>query len=159
MADIRPARPADCPAIVSHVNGLARDIGVDVRPQVTAEGLQKHGFGDNPLLLLWVAESEGRIVGSTVANFMYSTWRGAAGIYVADLYVEPAARGGGIGERLLRGLVREAWGKGARFIRLDVDVRNEGAARFYARAGFHEHTDDRFFMLEAEACETFLAGA
>lgn len=157
MITFRQARPEDCEAIAGHVLQLARHIGVSFTPKVTADELRRHGFGENPLLFLWVAQSEEAIMGSAVANLMYSTWRGEPGIYIIDLFVDPQSRGLRIGEKLLRDLARQAWAKGARYIRLDVDNNNHGAARFYERAGFHAHLDDRYFALDEPAMKSFIS--
>jgi ribosomal protein S18 acetylase RimI-like enzyme len=159
MPLIRQARPEDCNAIATHIRNLARDIGSPVKPKVTPTNLRTLGFGSNPLLLLWVAELDGRVIGYCVGNFIYSTWRGAPGLYVVDLYVDPEARGARIGERLLRAAVREAWQKGARFVRLDVGNGNHGAARFYERVGFHQHQTDRFFVLDEPEFRQFAGQA
>jgi GNAT superfamily N-acetyltransferase len=159
MLAFRPARPEDCDTIARHVRQLARDVRVDILPKVTGDDLRRHGFGEKPLLILWVAERDSTVVASIAANFMYSTWRGQAGIYVIDLYVEPEARSSRIGEKLLRALGKEAWDQGARFIRLDVDHNNEGAARFYERKGFKIHAADRYFGLEASDFENFLSAS
>jgi ribosomal protein S18 acetylase RimI-like enzyme len=156
MPTIRKALPEDCDAIAEHVRRLAIDIGVNVSPKVTAGDLRTHAFCEAPLLCLWVAEGDGQLSGSCISNFMFSTWRGMKGIYVIDLYVTPEMRGAKLGERLLRTAAREAWDKGARFIRLDVDHMNEGAARFYERAGFRPHDEDRTFALEPEQYAAFL---
>jgi ribosomal protein S18 acetylase RimI-like enzyme len=50
--------------------------------------------------------------------------------------VAPAARGGGIGSRLLAALIERAAGEGYHSIRLDVIDTNPGARRLYERMGF-----------------------
>ncbi len=61
---------------------------------------------------------------------------GKVGIFVEDLYVDPAARGSGIGRQLLiTALEREA-GRGAAFLKLEVTTTNSGAVAFYRKCGF-----------------------
>jgi ribosomal protein S18 acetylase RimI-like enzyme len=108
------------------------------------------------MLAVWVAEHDGRLAGSCITSFLFSTWRGVPGIYVIDLYIVPELRGARAGEKLLRAVAREGWSQGARFIRLDVDHMNAGAARFYERTGFRPHDEDRAFVLEPEDYAGFI---
>ena len=48
-----------------------------------------------------LAEEDGRPVGMALFFHNYSTWLGRAGIYLEDLYVQPAYRGRGYGKALL----------------------------------------------------------
>lgn len=48
-----------------------------------------------------IAEEDGRPVGMALFFHNYSTWLGRAGIYLEDLYVQPAYRGRGYGKALL----------------------------------------------------------
>jgi GNAT superfamily N-acetyltransferase len=61
----------------------------------------------------------------------FSTWVGKHGIYLDDLYVRPAARGGGVGTALLQTLARICVERG--YDRLDWWVLdwNEKAIGFY----------------------------
>lgn len=158
MTGFRPARPEECDIVADHVHRLTIDIGAKVQPRITGAALRQYLFADPPLLHAWVAETPDGIVGSCIASPIFSTWRGVPGLYVVDLYVTPEARGNGTGEALLRALARDAWARGARFIRLDVDNANAGAARFYRRLGFHEHTGDRFYAIEPEDLDRFIRG-
>jgi ribosomal protein S18 acetylase RimI-like enzyme len=88
----------------------------------------------------------------------FSTWRGAKGLYVVDLFVEEAQRGRGLGHALLRESARRAAAKGARFLKLEVDRWNDGAARFYGRLGFAHKESERLFILDDAAFSRFLDG-
>lgn len=52
------------------------------------------------------------------------------------LYVRPEARGGGIGQALVRRLLREARGIGYSALKLDTLISMESAIRLYERMGF-----------------------
>jgi ribosomal protein S18 acetylase RimI-like enzyme len=157
MFTIRDALPADCEAIAEMVRGLARDTGAAKVPEVTGETLRAHAFGRRALLILTVAEDERGLAGCCVAAKTFSTWRGAQGLYIIDLYVAPHARNVGLGERLLHTVARQGWKAGARFIRMEVAKNNAGAERFYERFGFHENRDDAMWALE-ESSMKVLAG-
>ena len=55
---------------------------------------------------------------------------------IKRMYVEPGARGGGVGRRMLEVLEAEALALGARVLMLETGVRQEAAVALYRRAGF-----------------------
>jgi putative acetyltransferase len=79
----------------------------------------------------WVAEREGRIVGS-VSVFPESEKT----VELKKLYVAPAARGRGLGAALVKIAEREARERNASSVVLWTDTRFETAHRLYARLGF-----------------------
>ena len=87
----------------------------------------------------------------------YSTWRGARGLYVVDLFVLPEARGRNVGLDLLRCSARRFAARGAQFIKLEVDQSNTGAQRFYARLGFRKKSEDRLHILEQDELQKFIS--
>ncbi len=151
---VRPMRGEEADAVAGMVRGLARDVGVDVVPQVTGEGLRQAG----DLVDVVVAEDGGVLLGACLGLMTYSTWRGARGLYVVDLFVDGAARGRQVGEKLLRESARRAAQRGARFIKLEVDETNDGAERFYARLGFAKKSADRLHILEQDRLAKFISG-
>ena len=83
-------------------------------------------------------------------SVQFSTWIGAPGLYVIDIFVLPGFRGGQLGRKLLAAAARHGRELGCRFIRLDVDHRNSGAEKFYAQLGFSKRAGDSIFVLKAE---------
>ena len=61
-------------------------------------------FSDNPVAYCHVAEDNGVVVGISIWFLNYSTWVGKPGIYLEDLYVDPAFRGKGYGLAFLKEL-------------------------------------------------------
>jgi ribosomal protein S18 acetylase RimI-like enzyme len=59
-------------------------------------------------------------------------------LYVSSLAVAPGRRGRGIGGELMRAAVEVAGWRRFASVALDVGIENEGARRFYQRAGFVE---------------------
>lgn len=144
---IRAGLPADCDDVALMVRELAEATAPGVIPKVTGDTLRRDLFGPSPLLRLVVAEGDSRLAGCCLSLFMFSTWRGARGLHIIDLYVRPAARNTRLGERLLVEAARRGWQEGARFIRLEVERGNEGAERFYKRLGFHHKDNETLFAL------------
>ena len=104
-----------------------------------------------------MADDGGRLVGACLTLMTFSTWRGSRGVYVADLFVEAAARGQDIGQRLLRNAAARGVDRGAKFIKLEVDLSNPAAERFYQRLGFKRKDEDRLFFLEQDRLAEFIA--
>ena len=134
-------------AVAVLIRQLPKDLGLSTIPKITGQSLRDA----KDLAYAIVAVDDGLILGVCLWTMTYSSWRGCAGIYISDLYVLPHARGRKIGERLLRGTLQEAQKKGAQFVKMEVEIGNHAAARFYQRLGFIHKVDDRIFILEPEA--------
>src|SRR5947199_9116033 len=83
-----------------------------------------------------VAIERGRPVGLAALSFVWPLEHGGRSSWLEELYVQPAARGRGIGTRLLHAALRVAAESGAVAVDLEVDVDHQRAARLYAREGF-----------------------
>lgn len=83
--------------------------------------------------------------------YNYSTWRSAPGIYLEDLYVQPAARGKGYGFRLLKFLAKEVVSIGGRRLEWSVLKWNEPSIKFYKSIGANAMEEWEKMMLEGEA--------
>lgn len=150
---IRPMRADEADAVAAMVRGLAEHIGTDIVPKLTGEKLN----AAQDLIDVVVAEEEGRLLGACLGLMTFSTWRGAPGLYVVDLFVAPQARGRSIGADLLRASARRFARRGAQFIKLEVDETNTGAERFYARLGFSKKVEDRLHVLEQDRLSAFVS--
>jgi ribosomal protein S18 acetylase RimI-like enzyme len=151
---IRDMREEEAGEVVEMVRGLARDTGVALVPKLTAASLRDN----RSLVEVLVAEAEGRLLGACLTLLTFSTWRGARGLYVVDLFVDSAARNRKVGLRLLREAARRGHAKGARFIKLEIDHTNLGAERFYQRLGFRKKEEDRLLILEQNGLDELLNG-
>jgi GNAT superfamily N-acetyltransferase len=136
---IRPAGSSDVPTIVRLVRELADFEGLADQVRITEADVLRDGFGNIPRFECLLVEIDGAAVGFALFFHTYSTFEGRPGIYLEDLYLAEAARGGGIGRLLLARLARIAVERGCR--RLDLSVLDWNPARgFYQRLGFR-HTD------------------
>jgi ribosomal protein S18 acetylase RimI-like enzyme len=147
-------RPGQEDAVAAMLRQLPKDLGLDVVPKVTGEGLREAAG----LARVTVAEDSGLLLGCCLWTMTFSSWRGCKGIYVSDLYVMQHARGRNVGDKLLRGVAREAAALGAGFIKLEVDVSNELAQGFYRRRKFKYKAEDQYWVLEPEDFESFAKG-
>ena len=100
-ATIREAAPADIPEILRLVQALADYEHEPDAVKADEAMLNAALFGADANAEGLIAELDGRAVGFAVWFHNFSTWTGKRGIYLEDLFVEPEARGSGIGKALL----------------------------------------------------------
>ena len=98
---IRPATPADLPAIVGLIRELAVFEKLEHLMVATPESMAPHLFGLRPAAESVVAEADGQVVAFALFFTNFSTFLGKPGLYLEDLYVQPAHRGSGLGRALL----------------------------------------------------------
>lgn len=147
---IRPAEPEDVPALDKGLRQLSAGMG-DGHLAAPAD-LLAAGFGAHPAFHAILAERAGAVIGVVLLSPVFSTVRGAAGVYVSDLWVDARARGAGLGARLLaaaRDRAAALWG--ARFLRLAVYDDNPRARAFYRRLGFVPRPGETILTLDGAA--------
>ena len=112
---IRSAVPADAALIVRFIAALAEYEKLSHEAKATEADIARDLFGPEPKVFCEIAEYEGEPVGFALWFYTYSTFQGRYGIWLEDLFVDPAARGLGIGKALLVNLaqrcVREGLGR------------------------------------------------
>lgn len=150
-ATIRPARAGDEGDILRLIRDLAAYEREPDAVQMTAEGLAAHLFADVPRVFAHVAEADGRIVGTAVWFLNFSTWTGQHGIYLEDLFVDPAVRGEGVARGLFRALALEAKVRGCLRIEWAVLDWNDLAKGFYSRLGAQHNDTWEPWRLSGEA--------
>ncbi len=132
---LRPATPADCPAIVGLIRELAVFEKLEHLVVVTPETLEPQLFGPRPAAEAVVAEVGGQVVAFALFFTNFSTFLGKPGLYLEDLYVQPAHRGSGLGKALLQHLAALAVERGCGRFEWCVLDWNENAIRFYEKMG------------------------
>ena len=152
---IRPAAPGDVPAIVGLIRQLAEFEHLTHLLRVTPETLAPHLFGVRPVAEALVAEGEGRLLGFALFFGSFSTFLARPGIWLEDLFVEPEARGRGIGEALLGHLAGLAAARGCGRLEWSVLDWNEKAIRFYQRMGATVMPDWRICRITGETLAAF----
>ncbi len=103
---IRTAVAADAGLIVRFVADLAAYERLSHEAKASEADITRDLFGSNPKVFAEIAEWDGKPIGFTLWFYTYSTFQGRAGIWLEDLYVDPALRGKGIGKALLANLAR-----------------------------------------------------
>jgi GNAT superfamily N-acetyltransferase len=155
---IRDATVDDVPVILHFLQRMAEVDGRSAPLQSTAQTIGTAMSGEAPQLAVLLAEVAGTPVGFASYFQTYSTFLGRAGIWLDDLYVEEAARRGGIGAALLRHLAGIAAAVGCGRIEWSVGVGNHRGIEFYRRHGAVVREHVRLCRLDRDAI-TRLAAA
>jgi GNAT superfamily N-acetyltransferase len=134
-ATIRPVEDRDVDAVVGLVHELATYERAAEHCLLTSEQLRAALFVPSPALFGHVAEVDGTVVGCALWFLNFSTWRGVHGLYLEDLYVQPAHRGAGIGRALLARLAGVCAERGLARLEWAVLDWNESSIGFYRALG------------------------
>lgn len=86
----------------------------------------------------YVAEIEGKVVGSLLITFEWSDWRAAQIWWLQSVFVQPGARENGAFKALFDYVEHEAKGNAACELKLYVMDNNPRAKVAYERAGMHQ---------------------
>jgi len=133
---IRAARPDDAAAIAAIYNdGIAgRQATFETRPREPHEIL---AWLENGLPVLVAERAGGRIVGFARVS-PYSSRPFYAGVGDHGVYVDPAARGGGVGRALLEAIAAAAERQGMYKLTSRVFTTNAASRAVHRAAGFVE---------------------
>ena len=143
---IRYARFDDCDAIL-RLLGQIRRLHQTLRPDIFREGTTKYTAEDlreiikdesRPILI--AADGDDTVLGYAMCVVKeqkgHSVVKDCRTLYLDDLCVDEAIRGGGIGKALTEECIALARDCGARRVELNVWECNAGAMAFYERHGF-----------------------
>ena len=132
---IRPATVADAGLIVGFIEKLADYEKLSHEAKATEADILRDLFGPEPKVFCEIAEWDGEPVGFTLWFYTYSTFQGRHGIWLEDLFVDPALRGKGIGKALLVNLARRCVAEGLGRFEWWVLDWNEPSIDFYKSQG------------------------
>jgi GNAT superfamily N-acetyltransferase len=141
MTTIRDATAADAGLIVGFIRALGEYEKMLDEVLITEADVARSLFGPNPRVFCDIAEAGGAPVGLALWYYNFSTFEGAAGIYLEDLFVTPEARGTGAGLALMRRLAQRCREEGLKRIDWQVLHWNKLASDFYDRLGAETGSD------------------
>jgi GNAT superfamily N-acetyltransferase len=154
---LRPAELRDVVPIVGLIRELAEFEKLTHLLQVTPEKLRPHLFGEKAVAEAMVAEVNGEVGAFALYFTNFSTFLAQPGLYLEDLYVQPAHRGKGVGEAMLTRLGKLAAERGYGRFEWSVLDWNESAIRFYERMGATLLPDWRICRVTGDALAAFSA--
>jgi GNAT superfamily N-acetyltransferase len=138
---LRDATRDDLPLVLRFVRALAEYERMLDEAVGTEADFDRALFGASPRVFAMFAEMAGEPVGFALWFYTFSTFTGRATLYVEDVFVEPAHRGGGIGRALFTALARRAVAEGCTRMEWSVLNWNEPAIRFYRGIGAVPQTE------------------
>ena len=156
---IREGGPADLGLIVKFIRDLAEYERLAHAVELDEATLERYLFGERRYAETLIAEDaeSGAPLGFALYFHNFSTFLGRPGIYLEDLFVEPAHRGVGAGRLLLQRLAQIAVERGCGRLEWSVLDWNQPAIGFYRRLGAEPQDEWTVYRLAGEALRA-LAG-
>ena len=151
--NIRQATEADVPLILKFIRDLAIYEKLEHKVFATEQGLRQTLFGNPRFAEVVFAVENGVEAGFALFFHNYSTFLGAPGIYLEDLFVKPEFRGRGLGKALLAHLAKLARDRGCGRVEWAVLDWNTPSINFYKSLGAIVLDDWRIFRLTGDAME------
>jgi GNAT superfamily N-acetyltransferase len=150
---LRAAEPRDLPAIVALIGELAEFEQLAHLVETSEERLRPHLFGDKPAAECLVGEVDDAVAAFALFFTNFSTFKCRPGLYLEDLYVQPAHRGTGLGKALLTALAELAVRRGCGRFEWSVLDWNANAIAFYERMGAQVLPDWRICRVTGDALQ------
>jgi GNAT superfamily N-acetyltransferase len=135
MISIRQAEPEDFELVADFIRKLADYEKLAHEVRFDADELRGHLFGARPAAEVLIGEVDGNPSGFALFFQTFSTFEGKPGIWLEDLFVEPGARGSGLGRALLARLAALVVERGGARLEWAVLDWNELGKGFYRSIG------------------------
>ena len=147
---IAPATEKDVPIILHFIRRLAEYERLSEECIVTEDLIREALFGAHPVAEVLLASWADEPAGFALYLRNFSTFLGQTGIYLEDLFVEPAFRGRGIGKALMVYLARITRERDYGRLEWAVLDWNRPAIEFYHKLGATPMHDWTIFRLTGE---------
>lgn len=135
MITIRQAGEADFNLVADFIRKLADYEKLAHEVRFDDATLHRHLFGPRPAAEVLIGEVDGVASGFALYFQTFSTFEGKPGIWLEDLFVEPHARGAGLGRALLSRLAALVIERGGARLEWNVLDWNELGKGFYRSIG------------------------
>jgi GNAT superfamily N-acetyltransferase len=134
--DVRPARPADIPPLLTLIRRYWDFEGITGFDALRIELMLKQLLAGPASGAIWVADSQGTLEGYLIiVLFMSVEHRGLMG-EIDELFVLPEARARGTGALLLAAAETLLRAHGCTRLQLQLSTANASARGFYQRRGY-----------------------
>jgi len=148
---IRSAERGDVPLILKFIQGLAEYEKLAHECKATEAQLERTLFGARPVAEVLLAYRGNTPAGFALFFHNYSTFLARPGIYLEDLFVDPAHRGFGVGHALLSHLAALAVERECGRLEWSVLDWNTDAIRFYERLGARAMNEWTIYRVTGDA--------
>lgn len=148
---VRDAVRADARQIVKFIEDLADYEKLRHEAVATPADIERELFGSSPKVFCQIAEWDGKPAGFALWFYTFSTFLGRHGIWLEDLFVEPAMRGHGIGKALLADLAARCGRENLGRLEWAVLDWNQPSIDFYRSQGAVFMDDWRRCRVSGEA--------
>jgi GNAT superfamily N-acetyltransferase len=135
MIHIRHAEASDFELVAAFIRKLADYEKLAHEVRFDEEVLRRHLFGPRPAAEVLIGEINGAPAGFALYFQTFSTFEGKPGIWLEDLFVEPHARGAGLGRALLARLAALVIERGGARLEWNVLDWNDLGKGFYRSIG------------------------
>jgi len=125
----------DAAVILSLIKELAEYEHLSHEVAATENDIRKTLFGERPFAETLIGEYEGLPISFALFFHNFSTFVGKPGIYLEDLYVQPAYRGKGFGSKMLAHIAALAKERNCGRFEWSVLNWNTPAIRTYEKLG------------------------
>jgi GNAT superfamily N-acetyltransferase len=156
---IRPVKPDEVDLVMQFIRELAEYERLAHEVTARTEDIRAGLFGPRPYAEAVFGCLEGEPRGFALYFHNFSTFLGKPGLYLEDLYVTPAARGRGLGTRMLAWLARLALERGCGRFEWAVLDWNEPALKVYRSLGARAAQDWTIQRVTGEALAQLAAKA
>ena len=134
--EIRPALPADVPALLALVRRYWEFEGIEGFDALRVELTLQRLLATPALGAAWVAGAGGTLAGYLIAVHVLSIEHQGLMAEIDEFFVLPQARAQGIGAQLLAAAERALAARGCVRLQLQLGVGNAAARAFYERRGY-----------------------
>lgn len=132
---IRPAARQDCGLILELIHELAEYERLSHEVKATESNLAEALFGEQAVAEALIGDVNDAPIGYALMFKTFSTFTGRSGIYLEDIYIRPAWRRRGYGEKLFRHVIDLARARGCGRLEWSVLNWNQPAIDFYQGLG------------------------
>lgn len=146
----RNATEEDVPLLLAFIRELAEYEKLSAEVTATEEQLRATLFGTRRFAEALLACINNQPVGFAIFFHNYSTFLARPGLYLEDLYVQPAFRGRGLGKLLITTIARIAVERGCGRFEWTVLDWNKPSIEFYESLGAEMKSDWRIMRATGE---------
>jgi GNAT superfamily N-acetyltransferase len=132
---VRAATPSDIPTVLSLLRELAAYEGKLDSVRIDESLLAEHAFSERACIEVLLGLLDGHAVSYAIFFPHFGSYGGRPWLYLEDLYVQPGARGAGVGRAMMAHLAGLTLKRGWAGMAWSVLDWNESAFAFYRGLG------------------------